>query len=49
MTLNDSKSILVTPEPGETKIPVTAYAQSRCISFIVFFHCSLQVRAERAR
>lgn len=48
-TISASKTIMVTPEAGETKIPVVANAVSRCGNFVVFFRCTLTVELDRAK
>lgn len=48
-TISAAKTIIVTPEAGETKIPVTANAVSRCGNFVVFWRCTITVEIERAK
>ena len=48
-TITASKSLVVAPEPGETKIVVTSNATTHCQDYIIFFRCTLKVELERAK
>lgn len=43
ISLTASKSLIVTPEPGETKIAVTANAVTRCKDYFIFYRCTLNL------
>jgi hypothetical protein len=49
MTITASKSMVVEPQPGETKIPVTANAVTHCRHYVVIYRCTLNVDIERAK
>lgn len=49
MTITASKTLVVTPEPSETRIAVTASAVTNCKNFILFTHCTLNIAMDRAR
>lgn len=49
MTITASKSLVVSPEPGETKIVVTGNATTHCQDYFFFSRCTLTIEMQRAR
>ena len=49
MTISVSKSLVVTPQPGETKIVVTGNAVTHCQDYFLFFRCTLNIEMEQAK
>jgi hypothetical protein len=43
LTITNTKTIVIKPDPGETKIVVTAKAKTHCQDYLLFEYCSLDV------
>ena len=46
VTVQDSKSLVIFPEPGETAIAVTSIARAHCLDFL-FLRCELHMELQR--
>ena len=49
VTVRDSKSLVITPEPGASKIAVTANATARCQDFFFVMSCTLALDVKEAK
>jgi len=46
VTVLDSKTLMIVPEPGETAIAVTSIVRARCLDFL-FLRCELHMDLQR--
>lgn len=49
VTVQDSKSLIITPAPGETKIAVTSKAKAHCQDFFFIMSCKLELSLEQTK
>jgi hypothetical protein len=49
LTVTDSKSLIIKPEPGETAIAVTSKATVRCQDFFFVISCQLELDLKQVK
>jgi len=49
VTVQDSKSLIITPAQGETMIAVTSKAKAHCQDFLLFMWCKLELSLEQTK